>query len=291
MNSNAPDDAPAPRAGVDAPSREGAEAHDRTYDPSHFELLDRVEDAHFWFRARHRVIEALARRALATVPAPCRVLELGCGNGGVLPTLRRACPDGLVVGMDLYAEGLRRARRRSDCPLVQGDVRQAPFGGTFSLVGMFDVLEHLPDERSVLQAVRGLVSPGGALLITVPAHMALWSNVDVAADHRRRYSVAELRARLEENGFTVEYCSQFMAALYPIMWLSRRGTSALRKLRGTGGRGDGADAGAVNTHELKVVPGLNAALAALLGTDAALVKRGWRLPIGTSLCALARRPG
>lgn len=301
--SNTPGDAPELRARAEPPAPEGAQAPDRTYDPSHFELLDRVEDTHFWFRARHRVIEVLARRALATFRGPCSVLELGCGNGGVLRTLRRACPGGLVVGMDLYAEGLRRARRRSDCPLVQGDVRQAPFGGTFALVGMFDVLEHLPDERSVLQAVRGLVSPGGALLVTVPAHMSLWSDVDVAADHRRRYSAPELRARLEENGFVVEYCSQFMAALYPIMWLSRRGTPVLRRLRRKGGRGEGgdggagggagggADAGAVNTHELKVVPGLNGALAALLGTDAALVRRGWRLPIGTSLCALARRPG
>ena len=265
-------------------------AASRTYDPSFFQALDRVEDRHFWFRARRRVIGALARRAVAPFPGPVRVLELGCGNGGVLRTLQLACPGATVIGMDLYAEGLRRARQRSDCPLVQGDVYQAPFGGTFELIGMFDVLEHLPGEQSVLQVVRGLLAPGGALLLTVPAHMSLWSEVDVASEHRRRYDPAGLRALLEENGLRVEYLSQFMAALYPVMWLSRRGTSLLRRLRRRGDHSAGRRP-SMNSHELKVVPGLNALLAGVLGGDAALMKRGWTMPIGTSIVALARKVG
>ena len=71
-----------------------------TYDPVHFERLAAVEDRHFWFRARNRVIEALAAQIAATLPAGQRVLEVGpAGTGNVLRVLERAFPDAQVVGM------------------------------------------------------------------------------------------------------------------------------------------------------------------------------------------------
>src|SRR5438105_14549790 len=100
-----------------------------SYDPSMFDVLDAVEDRHFWFRARGRIIGALARQAVAALPAGYRVLEIGCGNGGVLRVLRDACAGGKVFGMDLFAEGLRWAAGRSvGCPLVRGGAHRRPFG-------------------------------------------------------------------------------------------------------------------------------------------------------------------
>ena len=112
------------------------------YDPALFETLDAVEDRHFWFRSRRQVVGEVLRQLTAGLPAGYSVLKLGCGTGGMLRLLRECSPGGRVVGMDLFAEGLRYARRRVEgCPLVQGDARLPPFGETFSVVGMFDVLE------------------------------------------------------------------------------------------------------------------------------------------------------
>ncbi|MBZ5676521.1 MAG: class I SAM-dependent methyltransferase [Acidobacteriia bacterium] len=116
------------------------------YDPSFYELLYAAEDQHFWFRSRNAVIAAMVSQAVAGLAPGYRVLELGCGNGNVTRLLQATCSEGLVIGMDLFGEGLRNARRRGVTQLVQADVNRAPFQKKFQVIGMFDVLEHIPDD-------------------------------------------------------------------------------------------------------------------------------------------------
>jgi SAM-dependent methyltransferase len=262
---------------------------DETYDPAFFDALDRAEDRHFWFRARRRVVEALARSAArsaaADAPRDARlnVLEIGCGNGRLLPVLRRACAGARVVGMDLYAEALRHARR-SGCPVVRGDVHRPPFARAFHVVGLFDVIEHLDDDLRALRDARELLAPGGRLLLTVPAWPSLWSYFDDASRHRRRYTPATLREALAASGYRVEYATQFMAALFPLVWAGRRVAS----LRARSRRGEPAvDARQLALRELRVVPVLNGVLAGALAAEASLVTRRRVLPIGTSIAAVA----
>jgi SAM-dependent methyltransferase len=254
-----------------------------TYDPSLYPHLAPIEERHFWFRGRNSAIAALARRACAGPPSARRVLEVGCGTGNVLRQLERACPGALVVGMDLFADGLAYARSRTRCPLVQADARAAPFSAPFDLIGLFDVLEHLPDDVAVLRALRGLLAPGGALLLTVPAHAWLWSYFDVASRHRRRYSPEQAERQLGRAGFRVEYASQYMCAILPLVWIRRRLTAG-------DGRGAPDREGTFEraTEELRIWPLLNGLLARLLEQEARLIGRGRRLPFGTSLLILAR---
>jgi ubiquinone/menaquinone biosynthesis C-methylase UbiE len=253
------------------------------YEPALFDTLDVVEDRHFWFAARRRVVGTVLRQLTAKLSPGYHVLELGCGNGGMLRLMRECSPGGSVTGMDLYEEGLRHARRRcaeTDVSLVRGDVRQAPFREAFAVVGMFDVLEHITDDVGVLADVRRMLAPGGAILLTVPAHMTLWSYFDVAAHHARRYSPAELSEKLGRAGFVVEYVTQFMRAIYPLVWLGRRVKQAM---------GRREDAVAMTQRELRITPGLNGLLSAALAGEAGLVRRRRRMSPGTSLLAVGRR--
>jgi SAM-dependent methyltransferase len=247
------------------------------YDPSFFENLCAVEDRHFWFRARNRMISQLLARVVSGLRPGYRVLEVGCGDGNVLRYLQQACPDGIVVGMDFYAEGLRLARRRSECALVQGDMARPPFSAGFQVVGLFDVLEHLDDDRSALRRLANMLEPGGTLLVTTPAAPSLWSDFDIASGHCRRYERDELAAKLEEAGFRVERLTNAMASIYPLVWLSRRGKT-----------GRAAPADAVR-DELRIVPVVNEVLAFLLAREADWIGRGGSLPFGTSLVAVARK--
>lgn len=206
------------------------------YNPQHYAQLDVAEDRHFWFRGRRRILELLLPQLTAGLPAGYRILEAGCGNGSMLATLQRACPAGRVIGMDLHIAGLRRARNRCTCPVVQGSLSDAPFDGRFALIGMFDVLEHIPDEHSALVSLYDLLLPEGLLIVMVPAHMSLWSYFDVDADHCRRYSVSHLHEGLTAAGFEVEYLTQFFSILYPLMWLGRRVRSHHRVPSGKKGR-------------------------------------------------------
>src|SRR5947207_11114283 len=101
--------------------------------------------------ARNQIIAAVVKQLTADLAPGYRVLEVGCGTGNVLRILQRACRNGSVIGMDLFAEGLRYARERTHCPLVQGDLRSPCFGAQFDLIGLFDVLEHVPDDTHVLR--------------------------------------------------------------------------------------------------------------------------------------------
>jgi SAM-dependent methyltransferase len=254
------------------------------YDPAFFDQLARIEDRHFWFRARNRLIFELARRISSTLTPGYRVLEVGCGTGNVLRMLRKACPDGMIVGLELWFDGLRHARRRSAGLLVQGDVRNCPFGKPFELVGLFDVLEHVQDDRETLASVWKLLAPGGRLLLTVPAHQFLWSYFDEAAHHCRRYSVEDIRQKLTGAEFQVEFLSQFMTCIFPLVWV-------FRKMRGLRKQSDSDSARSRASDDFWLVPIVNPILTALLTVEARWVARGHHLPIGTSLVVVARRPG
>lgn len=256
-----------------------------TYDPAYFDRLFAIEDRHFWFRSRNLVITTLVKQLTAGLTPGCRFLEVGCGTGKVLRALEEALPHGTtVVGMDLFDEALRYARRRTSCPLIRGDVHDPPFEERFDVVGLFDVLEHLPDDVEVLRSLRKLLEPSGALVLTVPAHMSLWSYFDEASHHCRRYSMAELEKKLGLAGYSVEYVSYYMAVLFPLIWSARRAAALLNRR----GHAKPADADDLATNELRIVPGMNAALYWLLKQEARLLARRARLTFGSSLLAVAR---
>jgi SAM-dependent methyltransferase len=254
-----------------------------SYDPQFFAKIAAVEDRHFWFCARNRIIAAAAHGVVAGLAPGYRVLEVGCGTGVVLRQLVEICRGGEVIGMDLFPEAVAFASRRASCPVLAGDVLNPPELGAIDMVGIFDVLEHLPDDRVILRGLHRLLKPGGALLLTVPAHMSLWSYFDVSSCHCRRYERGELASRLGEAGFRIEYLTEFMTVLFPLVWAGRRLKGGKRSI-------NREEANAKTSGELKVVPGMNGLLKAVLSLEAAAIARRWRLPKGTSLLAIARKP-
>jgi len=245
------------------------------YDPRHFAAVAAAERSHFWFQARNRVLRTIILPLRDSLPADPRVLEIGCGTGNTLRVLRAVFPSATLLGMDLFAEGLRYARAETGTALIQARIEAFPFTTRFHLVGLFDVLEHIEDDRTALGAIRNQLTPGGVLVVTVPAGMHLWSAFDVEAHHCRRYSRAVLSERLEAAGFELRYISSFMTAIYPLVWLSRR----LRR----------PSSGTAATSELQPATWMNAAAGLALEPERWLLRAGRTLPFGTSLVAVAVR--
>jgi len=263
-------------------------ADSSSYDADFFTPLFAVEDRHFWFRSRNTVISALVENEVRRLPAGYRVLEVGCGTGNVLRELGKVCKNGQVIGMDLFIEGLEYAQRRVGLGLVQGDMHAPPFGLRFNLVGLFDVLEHLPDDRHVLDDLYSMLVPGGVLFLTVPAFPSLWSYFDEASHHVRRYRLEELSQRLAQAGFKVETTSYYMMSIFPLVWMQRKLAPRRLQAKGTQSEQDAHDR---TVDDLRIVPVANQVLVACLGLEARWLKSGRRLPFGTSLLALGRKPG
>lgn len=248
--------------------------------PERFEALFIREDRHFWFEARNRCIAAAAT-LISDLTSIKDVIEHGCGTGFVLRRLQRIFPEARVTGADLFAEGLAFARKRFAGNLVQVDVMNSLYRECFDLVGFFDVLEHLDDDLAALRVLRSQLRPGGWLLLTVPAHMWLWTEHDLAAQHRRRYTRRQLTTVLSEAGFKLRYCTEFMLPLVPLMWVRR----LLSRMRSVSKESTECE---VKSH-LRVHPLINRVMGLLLAPESACIARGWRLPVGASIIALARR--
>jgi SAM-dependent methyltransferase len=269
------------RRQIDLPSRSTASSG---HDPAYFEFILAAENKHFWFRTRNWIIFTLVRQIMADQGDRCRrILEVGCATGNVLRVLEQACPRGTIVGLDLLAEDLEYARRRTSCDLVRGDAENLPFCARFDLVGLFDVLEHLPEDNRVLLDLHALLRPCGVLVLTVPAHPSLWSYFDEVNQHRRRYAPSDLKDKLTRAGYSIEYLTQFNASIFPMVWVRRWLTMWI-------GRDSNNAASMRNMalSELRILPFVNELFAFLLAQEARLVARRHCLPIGTSLLAVAR---
>jgi hypothetical protein len=94
------------------------------------------------------------------------------------------------------------------------------------------VIEHLDRPEDALDRAASFVRPGGYVVGTVPALMALWSGIDEHAGHKIRYSRATLRDVLSRaKGASIVEIEPFFRTLVPMMWaqrklVGRRGTAA-----------------------------------------------------------------
>ena len=244
------------------------------YDPALFRSLVSVEADSFWFRARNRLISSTIR---AHFPDAASLLEVGCGTGFVLAGLRRDFPSVRLVGLELLGEGIEVARSRvPDAEFVQLDARELPFDGEFDVVGSFDVLEHVPDDVGALAGMRRSLRPGGGLILLVPQHPRLWSDMDEIAQHVRRYTRGELTEKVTSVGFEIERVTSFVMSLLPFMVASRVTRRFLRR---------------PYDPCAELVPRLaNGAFERVLDVERMIIERGVSLPAGGSLLLVARRP-
>jgi SAM-dependent methyltransferase len=113
------------------------------------------------------------------------------------------------------------ARRHCTAKFLQMDARAIPFVEAFDVVSAFDVIEHIDDDRLALSEMYKACRRGGGLILTVPQHPSLWSRVDDAAKHKRRYTRKDLVEKLRATGFRPLYVNSFMSLLLPVMVISR----------------------------------------------------------------------
>ena len=233
-----------------------------------FQQMAELDERHWWYRARRKIIAELIRRE-TSLPQNARILEIGCGTGHNLSMLGGF---GHVDGLELDDEAAALSEKRLGRKVMRSPLPaldEVP--GDYDLIGAFDVIEHIEDDHAALAAIATKLKTGGKFMMTVPAHPWMWTAHDVANHHKRRYSKRALRALVEGSPMRLDKIGYFNSLLFPLAVAER----AVSKLRGK-------DDGDVS---LPPAP-LNGTLEAVFAAERYLVGR-LPLPPGLSLFAVA----
>jgi len=217
---------------------------------------------HWWFRSRRLLLIDELERMPGKVG---RILDVGCGEGLFFADLERF---GIVEGVEPGANIEQTSG---------GVIHNRPWDSTFESPHSFDrilfldVLEHLDDPVDALRTARNMLTPGGRILVTVPAFRCLWTSHDDLNHHRARYNRALLSKEAGEAGLAVEKSTYFFHWVFAAKLLVR----AKEAVTGPGG-----------------VPGvpspsINRLLMRLSVAERALLS--WmRLPFGSSVFAVMK---
>lgn len=169
-------------------------------DPSPAELEQQLSNPTFALRRRRleSLVEGRARR----------ILEIGCGDGNFLATLRRAGWE--VQGQEFGADTSALVERRHGFPMITGPLESVSVAREFPVVAAYHVFEHIYHPAAWLKQVRQFVEPNGLLHLQVPNAASLtrkvsgdvWSGL-VFPQHVYFYEPRTLQRVLDRSGFSV----------------------------------------------------------------------------------------
>jgi putative flippase GtrA len=227
-----------------------------------YKLLESMESS-WWYRGRTKALFAALKRA--GNGSSEAALDYGAGYGGASSFLGAIAKERYAYEPESDARAKAMTRGYRDVFSTEEEA----FARTYNLIGLFDVLEHIEDDKAFLSRAQNALAAEGSLVLTVPAFMFLWSAHDVEHHHFRRYTVGSLKKLLESEGYSVAYASYWNCSLL-------LPAAVLRLLGNSGG-------GGLTPHPL-----LNALFTFVVSVEAAILR--WiPLPFGLSIVMVARK--
>lgn len=241
--------------------------------------MKRLQEHHWWWRGtRHLYRTALARFVNGSGQRTRRILDVGCGFGANLPVLN---PLGQAVGLDTSLDVLRTIPVRPTLGLVQASAEALPFrAGTFDVVALLAVIEHIDHDASVLAESYRVARPGDIQILLTSAFTMLRSHHDEANAHRRRYRSNQLDQLQYGASWHTLVTSYVNATIFPAVAVVR----IMQRHLMNGKRVSLAE----YDMGLDLEP-LNWLLERLLAAEAWMVIHGIALPFGVNLLSVARR--
>lgn len=234
-----------------------------------------LERDHWWFQGRRAIINSLLGQYMSGRVADA--LDIGCGTGFNADLLKVFAST--VYGLDSSDRALAFAHSlNADVVLLKGKFPFYEDPRKYHLISLFDVLEHIRDDGEALKKVEDLLHPGGVAVFTVPALPLLWSEHDVLAHHKRRYTKQTLTDVISSHtNLEIERMSYFNFFLFLPILLFRK---IKRRMRSSDHR---------DSSDIFEVPRfLNALLFKTFLMESYLL-RHINFPVGVSLICVARK--
>lgn len=237
-----------------------------------YRIFFNIQKQHWWFVTKKCIILDTIKRHL-NVNKNDNVLDIGCGSGLMLNSLDLIAT---TSGMDMSPEAIQFSKEIFSGPIKQGSLpNNIPFlDESFELITALDVIEHIDDDVQSLKSIKSKLKPLGKAIITVPAYMFLWSSFDEMNEHKRRYTLPELKEKLIHAGFKIEKITYYNTLLFPIVYVVRK----INNLLGRTGASD---------IDMPSKP-VNFFLRKVFGIEEYLL-RITNLPFGVSILAVVRK--
>jgi ubiquinone/menaquinone biosynthesis C-methylase UbiE len=237
-----------------------------------FEELRRESES-WWYITRRKLLREAAAQAIHG-KREARVLDLGCAAQLQFedPALYRVC--------NLHGSLKTLAFRQieGDANLVCSRPEElALASNSFDAIVAGDVLQSVADDVTALREMRRVLKDGGLLCLTVPAYSFLWGEDDEARGHQRRYTISELRRKLNTSGFQIRRASYFVASAFVPLVVGRAAKNIFHK--------------SISSHQHYPHPSraANAAMASVLDGERHLMHY-INLPFGTRVVCWALKP-
>ena len=239
-----------------------------------YEFMFNIEEKFWWYAGMRQITDTILADQLRATGL--KILDAGCGTGMNLVHYGNARHS--AVGFDFASEAISRARRRGLANIARASVTHIPFPSkAFDLAYSFEVIDEVPDIGQALAELNRVLKPGGHLLLRLPAFNWLHSGHDVDIGTLHRFTLKEMREKLEAAGFEVQRATYANCLLFPMV--------AIRRLLKRVGIGGGTDT-------KPMPPGLqwlDPIFLSMLKIEAGIIGRGGSLPFGLSAIVLARK--
>lgn len=169
-----------------------------------------IEKDSFWFKHRNNcILEAVKMYSINET-----FFDVGGGNGYVAKGLQENNVKTVLIEPGI--EGALNAKNSGLENIICSTFEDAGIKGNFcKSLGLFDVVEHIEDDKGFLKSIHAILADKGLVYITVPAYKALWSNEDDDAGHFRRYTIKQISSTLNDLGFEIEYAT-YLFSILPI---------------------------------------------------------------------------
>ena len=243
-------------------------------EPAEYGLMAAAEERMWWYRALHGHLARWSGVALAG--SALRILDAGCGTGGVLKRLAAVAIRPIdAYGLDFDPQACQFTADKTTASVVRGSINCLPYADArFDLIISADVLSNRwVEEAEALSEFRRCLARDGRLILNLPAYDWMMGEHDRHVYNARRYTRGRIAERLAAAGMTPTRSTYWNTIPFPLMALHRKVLSRRQ------------DASDVQLFPAPVEAAFNAAM----GLEALWLRAGLSLPFGGSVLVEAKR--
>lgn len=188
-------------------------------------LKDNVR-SHWWNTSKDAIVIDLVKSL--RIPLDGNILDLGSGTGYLLSRLNSTSTHNFGIDNYVYKSPYNNFK------FIQADINQLPLKEkSIDLLLLIDVLEHMQDDKRIVEDCLRVLKTKGKLLIFVPALQILWSDLDRIGMHFRRYNANKIKKLLTEINVPhrIIKSSYVNFFLFPLIFLIRSMRAVFKKFR------------------------------------------------------------